>query len=84
MAKSFRLYAELERRLIEASALEGVSASDFIRDAVRRRCDETLGSTLLDGLGEIVGSVAVGGNSSLRTGRAFTEELRSAERRRRE
>ena len=43
MARSFRLDAELERRLQEAAAREGVSASVFIRQAVEERCDVVLG-----------------------------------------
>ena len=45
MAKSFRLDPDLERRLEQAAAREGVPASALIRDAVRRRCDEILGGT---------------------------------------
>jgi predicted transcriptional regulator len=71
MAKSFRLDPDLERRLEEAAAREGVPASALIRDAVRRRCDEVLGGTLLDELGEIVGAIDVGGDQSRRTGEAF-------------
>jgi predicted DNA-binding protein len=77
MAKSFRLDPELERRLEAAAARAGVPASALIRDAVRRRCDEVLGGTLLDELGDAVGAVESGGGQSRRTGRAFTELLRA-------
>ena len=83
MAKSFRLDPDLERRLDQAAAREGVPASALIRDAVRRRCDEVLGGTLLDELGEIVGAVDVGGVQSSRTGDAFAELLRKRRTRRR-
>jgi hypothetical protein len=83
MAKSFRLDPDLERRLEQAAAHEGVPASALIRDAVRRRCDEVLGGTLLDELGEIVGAVDVGGDHSSRTGAAFAELLRKKSRPRR-
>jgi predicted transcriptional regulator len=77
MAKSFRLDPDLERRLVEAAAREGVPASALIRDAVRRRCDEVLGGTLLDELGEIVGAIDVGGDQSRRTGEAFAGLLQT-------
>jgi predicted transcriptional regulator len=84
MAKSFRLDPDLERRLEQAAAREGVAASALIRDAVRRRCDEVLGGTLLNELGEIVGAIDVGGDRSRRTGEAFAELLRKRRKRRRE
>jgi hypothetical protein len=82
VAKSFRLDPELERRLEQAAARKGVPASVLIRDAVRRRCDEVLGGTLLDDLGDIVGSVDIGGNQSRRTGQAFSDLLRARRKRR--
>jgi hypothetical protein len=84
VAKSFRLDPELERRLEQAAAREGVPASALIRDAVRRRCDEVLGGTLLHELGDIVGSVDIGGDQSRRTGQAFTAVLRARRRRRKQ
>jgi hypothetical protein len=84
MAKSFRLDPDLERRLEQAAAQEGVPASALIRDAVRRRCDEVLGGTLLHELGEIIGAIDVGGDQSRRTGDAFAELLRKRPTRRRE
>jgi len=84
VAKSFRLDPDLERRLDQAAARQGVPASVLIRDAVRRRCDELLGGTLLDGLGTIVGSVEIGGDQSRRTGQAFSELLRAGRKRHKE
>jgi Ribbon-helix-helix protein, copG family len=75
MAKSFRLDPDLERRLEQAAASEGVPASALIRDAVRRRCDEVLGGTLLRELGDIVGAIDVGGDQSRHTGQTFSELL---------
>jgi hypothetical protein len=77
MAKSFRLDPDLERRLAEAAAREGIAVSALIRDAVRQRCDDVLGTTLLDGLGDIVGSVDFGSSQSHRTGQAFATLLRA-------
>ncbi len=84
MAKSFRLDPDLEHRLEEAAAREGVPASALIRDAVRRRCDEVLGGTLLGELGELVGAIDVGGNQSRRTGEAFAGLLQKRRTRHRE
>lgn len=83
MAKSFRLDPELERRLEEAAAREGIPASALIRDAIRRRCDEVLNRNLRADLGDIVGSVSLGGDLSLRTGVAFTQLLLTDRRTRR-
>jgi predicted transcriptional regulator len=77
MAKSFRLDPELEQRLEAAAAREGVPASALIREAIRRRCDEVLGGTLLDELGDTVGAVELGSAQSRQTGRALTELLRT-------
>jgi hypothetical protein len=82
VAKSFRLDPDLERRLEQAAAREGVPASALIRDAVRRRCNEVLGGTLLGELGTIVGAADSGGAQSRRTGQAFTELLRARRSRR--
>jgi hypothetical protein len=77
VSKSFRLDPDLERRLYEAAVREGVPESELIREAIRRRCDEILGGTLLDELGDIVGSVSIGTIGSTRTGEAFAQVLRS-------
>jgi predicted DNA-binding protein len=75
VARSFRLDAELERRLQEAAAREGVSASVFIRQAVEERCNVVLGRSLLEWLGDGVGSVESGKIDSRHTGRAFADLL---------
>ena len=75
MARSFRLDPELEHRLQEAAAREGVSASVFIRQAVQERCDAVLGRSLLEWLGDGVGSVESGNIDSRHTGRAFADLL---------
>jgi predicted transcriptional regulator len=75
MAKSFRLDPELECRLQEAAAREGVSVSVFIRMALKERCDVVLGRTLLDDLGDSIGAFESGRMDSTRTGEAFTDYL---------
>lgn len=75
MARSFRLDPDLESQLQQAAAREGVSASVFIREAVKERCDRVLGRSLLDLLGDGVGSVESGYIDSRHTGRAFADFL---------
>jgi predicted transcriptional regulator len=75
MARSFRLDPDLEQRLQDAAAREGVSASVFIRQAVKERCDRVLSHSLLDDLGDGVGSVESGRIDSRHTGRAFADLL---------
>jgi Ribbon-helix-helix protein, copG family len=82
VAKSFRLDPELQRRLEEAAARQGVPASELIRDAVRRRCDEVLGNSLRAELGPFVGTLDIGGIRSADTGAAFSDLLRQQQRRR--
>ncbi len=77
MPKSFRLDPVLERRLADAAARRGVAASALIREAVARACDEVLGGSLREELGDLVGSVEIGGDRSSRTGAAFRDLLRS-------
>ena len=58
---SVRLDPELEARLERAAALRGESKSDFIRAAVTDRIDATLGASLADRLGHVIGQVDLGG-----------------------
>ncbi len=75
MAKSFRLSAELERRLEQAAARAGVPVSAFIRDAVLERCQTVLGHSLLEELGDSVGAFESGRIDTARTGREFADLL---------
>ena len=75
MARSFRLTPELEQRLQQAAAREGVSASVFIRRAVQERCDAVLGRSLLEWLGDGVGAFEGGRLDTTRTGQAFADML---------
>ena len=81
--RSVRLNEELEARLDEAARVTGLSVSELIRDAVRRRCDELLGERLSSRLGDVTGAVASRGGQSRRTGRQFLETLRKGRRKRR-
>ncbi|MHC4080679.1 MAG: ribbon-helix-helix protein, CopG family [Planctomycetota bacterium] len=81
--RSVRLNEELEARLDEAARVTGLSVSELIRDAVRRRCDELLGERLGARLGDVTGAVASRGGHSRRTGRQFVESLQRGRRKRR-
>jgi hypothetical protein len=58
------------------------SESEFIREAVARRCDEVLGESLKDRLADVIGIVKGGGGRANRTGKAFVEALLRRKRRR--
>ena len=77
MAKSVRLHPELETRLKEAAAAEGVRASESIRRAIAQHCDEVLGATLRARLADVTGVVRSTGGRARRTGDAFRRVLRS-------
>lgn len=80
--RSVRLDHELEGRLHEAARAANEPVSCFIRDAVRRRCEQVLGDRLDLRLADLLGSVSGGRRSrgSRRTGRAFKRLLRRGRR----
>lgn len=80
MLRSFRLDEDLAQQLDEAAKREGIPASALIRDAVRQRCDEVLGHSLYDALGDAIGVVDLGPRASADTGRAFTRLVEQRER----
>ena len=75
--KSVRLDPELETNLERAARIGGVSQSAFIREAVRRRCQEVLGGSLAEALAElgVIGAVSLGGGYAEHAGKRFTELL---------
>lgn len=83
--KSVRLDRELEELLERAARAEGVSESAFIRDALRRRCQEVLKRNLYEELSElvVVGVVSSGGGYAEDAGRRFAEMLAEREERKR-
>jgi hypothetical protein len=75
------LDAELERRLERAARALAMSQSEFLRDALTRRCDEVLGSSLEERLAPVIGIVNSSRGRAAHSGAAFRASL--AKRRRR-
>lgn len=71
---SLRLDDELRDKLDEAARITGQSTSEFIRDALRHKLAEVLGSRLDQRLGDVIGSVKSGG-SARESGSEFAELL---------
>jgi hypothetical protein len=79
--QSVRLDAVFERQVQAAAAHEGVSVSDFIRDAVKERTERVLGTvSLWDRIRPIVESMPRSGqttDTASRTHEAFAEAVAS-------
>jgi len=69
--KSVRLDSALEAKLERAARAAAMTQSEFIRDALARRCDEVLTGSLADRLAPVVGIVHSAGGRAARTGAAF-------------
>ncbi len=80
MAKSFRLDPALEVRLERAARAKGTSASESIRRAVARYCEEVLGNTLHPKLADVIGIGHGGGGRARRSGDALRRVLRRKHR----
>ena len=73
--KSVRLDVDLEAKLARAARALATSQSEFIRDALTRRCDEVLGGSLAERLISVIGIVNSAGGRAARSGAAFREAL---------
>jgi hypothetical protein len=73
--KSVRLDVELEGKLERAARVVAMSQSEFLRDALARRCDEVLGASLQERLAAVVGILHTSGGQADRTGAAFRDAL---------
>ncbi len=73
--KSVRLDRDLQAKLERAARSLAVSQSDFIREALARRCDEVLGGSLAERLAGVVGIVQSSGGRAAHTGAAFRDTL---------
>jgi hypothetical protein len=73
--KSVRLDPILEAKLERAARATAMSQSEFIREALARRCAEVLGGSLAERLAPVVGIVKSSGGRADRSGAAFREGL---------
>ena len=73
--KSVRLNEDLEAKLERSARAVGMSQSEFLRDAVARRCEEVLGNSLQQRLAPFIGVVESSGGRASRTGVAFRSAL---------
>jgi hypothetical protein len=73
--RSVRLDPCLELKLARAARAVAQSQSEFIREALARRCAEVLGESLAERLAPVVGIVKSSGGRAGRTGTAFKETL---------
>lgn len=75
MPRSFRFDPQLERRIQEVADQKGVTASEVVRDATRKYCDEALGTTLYDAMVDLIGVYETEGGVADRAHSAFAEAL---------
>jgi hypothetical protein len=73
--KSVRLTPHLQSKLERAARATAMSQSEFIRDALTRRCDEVLAGSLAQRLAPVIGIVQSSGGRAARSGAAFREML---------
>ena len=73
--KSVRLDHELEEKLERAARAVAMTQSEFLRDALVRRCAEVLGSSLDERLAPVVGILNSSGGRADRSGAAFRAAL---------
>ena len=73
--KSVRLDADLQAKLDRAARALATSQSEFIRDALARRCEEVLGASLAERLASVIGIVKSSGGRAARSGAAFRKAL---------
>lgn len=72
---SVRLDADLEAKLERAARALGTTQSEFLRDALARRCEEVLGGSLASRLAPVIGMVNSSGGRAARSGAAFRKAL---------
>jgi hypothetical protein len=69
--RSVRLDPELEEKLQRAARALATTQSEFIRDALTRRCAEVLGGSLAERLVSVIGVVSSAGGRAGQSGAAF-------------
>jgi hypothetical protein len=73
--KSVRLDVDLKAKLERAARALNTSQSEFIRNALARRCAEVLGGTLAERLAPVIGIVNSSGGRAAQSGGAFRAVL---------
>jgi hypothetical protein len=74
--RSLHLEPELDERVRRAAAAEGISVSEFLRQAAAERAGRTLARSNSDRLADVIGVVRGGGSGHARdTGSAFGDLL---------
>ncbi len=79
--KSVRLDDNLQAKLKRAARALAMTQSEFVRDALARRCDEVLGDSLEQRLAPVVGIVNSSGDRAARSGVAFRVAMARRHRR---
>jgi hypothetical protein len=73
--KSIRVSGDLEAKLRRAARALAMTQSEFVRDALARRCDEVLGGSLAERLLPAIGIVKSSGGRAAHSGVAFRATL---------
>jgi len=73
--KSVRLDPNLQAKLERAARAAAQSQSEFIREALARRCDEILGGSLAERLVPVIGIIQSEGGRARRSGSALRRIL---------
>jgi hypothetical protein len=73
--KNLQLDPEFESRVERAAQTLGVSRAELIQDAVAKRCDEVLGTSLAERPAPFIGRIQSSGGRARRTGAAFRQIL---------
>jgi hypothetical protein len=79
--KSVRLDHNLQAKLERAARALAMTQSEFLRDALARRCDEVLGDSLEQRLAPVVGIVNSSGGRAAHSGVAFQAAMARRHRR---
>lgn len=81
--KSLRIDPETEEKLRSAAQAEGVSESEFIRNAIRREADAVLGERLDARLGDVLGTIRSKGGRARDSHGAFKRLIKKERTQRR-
>jgi hypothetical protein len=80
--RSLRLDPDLDRQVRRAAAIKGESVSEFVRQAVAKRAEETLAQQGRERFADVAGAVHAGGGRARQTGSVFADGLAESRSRR--